>query len=175
VRRMSRTERVRHMHERRVRWQPIPRCAPCGRALSVLTLDGVSPYERSTVDGVLSADSPVTVTAAFHTAARGIEQRVEQIRPEPSIWDLRLRDYDISALVVAASARGQRGWSVLRLTPSFGARVELFALARSAIGSGVRVVLAGVAPSTGVYDVRIGRTLILDVASRVDRLLRRMK
>src|SRR5829696_5490747 len=135
VRHMSRTERLRHMHERRLLWQPIPRCASCGRVLSVLTADGVSPCERClTADGVLTVDSPATVTAAFQTAVADIEQVVERIRAERSIWDSRLRDCDISARVVSGSARGQRGWSVLRLTPSFGADVELFALVNSAIG-----------------------------------------
>jgi hypothetical protein len=65
---------------------------------------------------------------------------------------------------VSASARGQRGWSVLRLTPSFGADVELFGSARSAVGQCVRVVLAGVAGTARVSDVRTGRTLVLEAA-----------
>ena len=162
---MSRTERLRHMHERRALWQPIPRCVSCGRILSTLPVDGVSPCERClAVDGMLQADSPAAVTAAFRSAAEHIEELVEETRAELSIWDHRLRDRDLSARVVSSSARGQRGWSVLRVAPSFGAKVELFALANSAIGTGVRVVLAEVAPLTRVYDVRTGRTLILQAA-----------
>ena len=31
---MSRTERLRHMHERRLLWKPVPHCDTCGRALT---------------------------------------------------------------------------------------------------------------------------------------------
>lgn len=153
------------MHERRALWQPIPRCVTCGRILSILPVDGVSPCERClSVDGVLHADSPGVVTAAFHSSAQHIDELVDETRAEASIWDHRLRDRRLSARVVSSAARGQRGWSVLRVAPSFGAKVEQFALANSAIGTGVRVVLAGVAPLTRVYDVRTGRTLILEAA-----------
>ena len=162
---MSRTERLRLMHERRALWQPIPRCTTCGRVLSVLNVDGNSPCERClTIAGVVTADSPATVTSAFQAAVRDIGEVVEQTRAVRSIWDPRLRDREISARVVSTSARGQKGWSVLRLAPTFGERVEPFALTSSAIGMAVRVVLAGVSASPRVCDLRSGRTLILDAA-----------
>jgi hypothetical protein len=162
---MSRTERLRLMHERRALWQPIPRCATCGRVLSVLTPDGDSPCERClTIAGVVTADSPAVVTSVFQAAVRGIEEMVEQTRAERSIWDPRLQDREISARVVSSSARGQKGWSVLQLAPTFGEKVERFALTSSAIAMAVRVVLAGVSASPRVSDLRTGRTLILDAA-----------
>ena len=162
---MSRTERLRLMHERRALWQPIPRCASCGRVLSLVTPDGVAPCERClTIEGVVTADSAAAVTLAFQAAVQGIEQLVEQVRAERSIWDARLRDRQVAARVVSSAARGQKGWSVLRLAPSFGVEVEPYALTSSAIGTAVRVVLAGVSPSPRVCDVRTGRTLILQAA-----------
>ena len=163
---MSRTERLRQMHERRLLWQPIPRCGSCGRVLSVLpTGEEVAPCERCLIaDGVLSVDSPASVTAAFQSAARCIEQVVEQTRGEASIWDSRLGNREISARVMSGSATGQRGWAVLRLTPSFGAKVEQYARVETAVREGVRVVLAGVAGSARICDVRTGRTLVLHAA-----------
>jgi hypothetical protein len=161
---MSRTERMRHMHERRLLWRPIPRCTTCDRILSVLTDDGVaSACERcSTVSGDLTADTPATVGAVFRTAVDDVGRVVEQVRAESSIWDSRLRDRELSARIVSAAARGQRGWAVLRLTPGFGGQVQLFAKASSAVGESVRVVLAGVADTARVSDVRTGRTLVVD-------------
>jgi hypothetical protein len=132
----------------------------------VLTEEGVvSACERcSTLSGALKPDTPAVVGVVFRMAADDIGRAVEQTRAESSIWDARLRDREILARIVSASARGQRGWSVLRLTPSFGAQVELFVSARSAVGQSVRVVLAGVASTVRVSDVRTGRTLVLDAA-----------
>jgi len=45
-----------------------------------------------------------------------------------------------------------------------GADTERFALAESAVGEGVRVVLAAVAPSARVVDLRNVRTLVLTAA-----------
>jgi len=154
------------MHERRRLWQPIPRCGSCGRVLSALpTGEDVPPCERCLIaNGVLSVDSSASVTAAFQKAARCIEQVVEQTRGDASIWDSRLRNHKISARVMSGPPRGQRGWSVLRLTPSFGAKVEQYALVEPAVREGVRVVLAGVGDSARICDVRTGRRLVLHVA-----------
>jgi hypothetical protein len=161
---MSRTERLRHMHERRLSWQPIPRCS-CGRVLSALGTAGVGPCERClTVQGDLQVDTKEAVTAAFQRAVQDGTELVEHALAAPSIWDGRLQRAEISAHVVSSSAPGQRGWWALRVTPSFGADAERFALVDSAMGESVRVVLAGVAPVARVCDVRTGRTLIVEVA-----------
>jgi hypothetical protein len=130
--------------------------------LSAVVSDGVAPCEGClTRRGEVAADSASTVTAAFQIAAADDVVLVQQTRAVPSIWDDRLRPVPVHARIVSSSARGQRGWAVLRLTPSFGADVEQFALAKSAVGEGVRVVLANVASTARVVDVRTGRTLIL--------------
>ena len=74
---------------------------------------------------------------------------------------MRLRPGTVETRIVSSSARGQRGWSVLRLTPAFGADVEIYSLASSAIAEAVRVVLAAVDTTARVVDVRTGRTLIV--------------
>jgi hypothetical protein len=164
VDRMSRTDRLRHMHERRLSWQPIPRCS-CGRVLSALSKEGVGPCERClTLCGDLQVDTKAVVTAAFQNAVRDRTQLVERALAAPSIWDARLQPAELAAHVVSSSALGQRGWWALRVTPSFGADVERFALVDSALGESVRVVLAGVAPVARVCDVRTGRTLIVEAA-----------
>jgi len=113
---------------------------------------------------VLSVDSPASVTAAFQNAARCIERVVEQTRGEASIWDSRLQKHNISARLMSGSPMRQRGRSALRLTPSFGAKVEQYACAEPAVREGVRVVLAGVARSARICDARTGRTLVLHAA-----------
>lgn len=134
----SRTERLRQVHGRRLLWQPIPRCGSCGRVLSVLsTAETAAACERClVVDGVLSVDSPASVTAAFQNAARCIGQVVEETRGEASIWDSRLQNHNVSARLMSGSPRGQRGWSVLRLTPSCGAKVEQYACVEPAVRQG---------------------------------------
>jgi hypothetical protein len=162
---MSRTDRLRDMHERRLQWQPIPRCARCRRILVMLGSGREVPCERClTVSGELTPDTPAMVTAAFQGAVARIDDLAEETRAIPSIWDARLGDGQVAAHVVSSAARGQRSWSVLRLAPSFGADAEVYALAESAIAEGVRVVLAGIASSVRVSDVRTGRTLVIDGA-----------
>jgi hypothetical protein len=162
---MSRTERLREMHERRRLWTPVPRCVQCRRTLSAVVLDGVAPCERClTVSGEMVPDSTPVVTAAFRAAVHDADGLARETRACPSIWDARLRPVPVQALLVSSAARGRRGWSVLRLTPSFGADVELFALAATAIGEAVRVVLADVASTARVSDVRTGRTLVVSAA-----------
>jgi hypothetical protein len=159
---MNRSERLKQMHERRLLWKPIPRCARCGRALTAMVI-GSAPCERClTVAGDLVADSCATVAATFGAAVSDPDLLVERTRAIPSIWDPRLRPGRVTARIVSGSVRGQqRGWSVLRLAPAFGADTERFALAASAVGEGVRVVLAAVAHSARVVDLRNGRTLVL--------------
>jgi hypothetical protein len=153
------------MHERRALWQPIPRCTRCRRILVVLGRGTEVSCERClTVKGELTPDTPAMVTAAFQAAVARIDELAEETRAVPSIWDSRLSDGQVSAHVVSSSARGQRSWSVLRLAPSFGADVEVYSLADSAIAEAVRVVLAGIAVSARVSDVRTGRTLVVDAA-----------
>ena len=131
------------MHERRLLWAPVPRCPRCGRILATLVPGIDVSCERClTVKGDITPDTPAMVTTAFQ----------------------RLGEGQVNAHVVSSSARGQRGWSVLRITPSFGADVELFALAGSAIPEAVRVVLAGISTTARVSDVRTGRTLVIDAA-----------
>jgi len=117
-----------------------------------------------TVKGDLTPDTPAMVTAAFQAAVARIDGLAEETRAVATIWDTRLSDGQVAAHVVSSSARGQRGWSVLRVAPSFGADAELYALADSAIAEAVRVVLAGIASSARVSDVRTGRTLVIDAA-----------
>jgi hypothetical protein len=153
------------MHERRLLWQPIPRCTRCRRILVVLGGGTEVACERClTVKGDLTPDTPTMVTAAFQAAVARIDELAQETRSLPSIWDARLGDGQVAAHVVSSSARGQRGWSVLRLAPSFGADAEVYALAESAIAEAVRVVLAGIATSARVSDVRTGRTLVIDAA-----------
>jgi len=154
------------MHERRLSWQPVPRCTRCGRILATVSAGPAdAACERClTVKGDLTPDTPAMVTAAFQAAVAKSEDLVAQVREAPSIWDARLGDGQIATHVVSSSARGQRSWSVLRITPSFGADVEVFALADSAIAQAVRVVLAGVSTSVRVSDVRTGRTLVVDAS-----------
>ena len=162
---MSRTERLRHMHERRLLWKPVPHCDTCGRALTAVSDMGTAPCERClTVAGEVVADTPALVAAAFQAASLDPDLLVEQTRTVPSIWDVRLRTGTVETRVVSSSARGQRGWAVLRLTPAFGADVEVYALASSAIAEAVRVVLAAVDTTARVVDVRTGRTLIVTAA-----------
>ena len=161
---MSRTERLKSMHERRMSWQPIPHCS-CGRVLSSLTKDGVGQCERClTIGGDLQVDSSAVVTAAFQHAIGNPAELVEHALAAPSIWDPRLHRGDVSARVVSTSARGQRGWWALRVMPSFGADAERFALVASALDESVHVILAGVSPIARVCDVRTGRTLIVEAA-----------
>jgi hypothetical protein len=159
---MSRNDRLKQMHERRLLWKPIPRCAHCGRALTAMVI-GSAPCERCmTVAGDLVADTSATVAATFAAAVSDPDALVERTRAAPSIWDARLRPGGVTARIASGSVRGQqRGWSVLRLAPTFGADTERFALAASAVGEAVRVVLAGVGPSARVVDLRNGRTLVL--------------
>jgi hypothetical protein len=153
------------MHERRLLWAPVPRCPRCGRILATLVPGIDASCERClTVKGDLTPDTPAMVTTAFQAAVAHTEDLVEQTRASASIWDGRLGEGQVNAHVVSSSARGQRGWSVLRITPSFGADVELFALAGSAIPEAVRVVLAGISTTARVSDVRTGRTLVIDAA-----------
>jgi hypothetical protein len=153
------------MHERRLRWKPVPRCVECGRVLTALSDEGVAACERClTIRGEIVPDTPAKVAAAFQAAVVDADRLVLQTRAVASIWDVRLGPGPVNARIVSGSARGSRGWSVLRLTPSFGADVEVFALATSAIGEAVRVVLAGVAPNVRVTDVRSGRTLVVTAA-----------
>jgi hypothetical protein len=161
----SRNERLKQMHERRLLWKPIPRCAECGRTLTAMVI-GSAPCERClTVAGDVVADTTASVAAAFAAAVSDPQQLVERTRAIPSIWDARLRPGGVTARIASGSVRGQqRGWSVLRLAPAFGADTERFALAESAVGEGVRVVLAAVAPSARVVDLRNGRTLVLTAA-----------
>ncbi len=160
----SRTERLRQMHERRLLWKPIPRCAECGRALTTV-VEGRAPCERClTVAGTVVADTSAAVAATFAAAVADPELLVEQTRAIPSIWDARLRPGGVTVRVASGSARGQRGWSVLSLAPAFGADTERFAVAASAVGEAVRVVLAAVAPSARVVDLRNGRTLVVTAA-----------
>ena len=139
---MSRAERLRQMHERRLLWKPVPRCVTCGRIMTALSDDGVADScERCfTLRGKVVADTSASVAAAFQAAVEDADCLVEQTRAAPSIWDARLRPGQVTVRIVSGSARGARGWSVLRLTPSFGSDVEVFALASSAIGEAVRVV-----------------------------------
>src|SRR5205085_8376299 len=121
--------------------------------------DGLGPCERClTIRGELAVDTPPVVTAAFQHAARDGSQLVEHTLAAPSIWDSRLRPTEVSAHVVSSSAPGQRGWWALRVTPSFGADAERFALVESALAESVRIIMAGVAPVARVCDVRTGRT-----------------
>jgi hypothetical protein len=153
------------MHERRLQWQPVPRCARCGRILVVPGAGSDGSCERCrTVKGELTADTPAVVTTAFQAAVARTDELVGTVRAAASIWDSRLGDGQVSAHVVSSSARGQRSWSVLRLSPSFGADAEVYALAESAIAEAIRVVLAGVASSARVSDVRTGRTLVIDAS-----------
>lgn len=162
--RVTRTDRLKRMHERRLSWQPIPRCS-CGRVLSSLNKNGVAPCERClTIGGDLVVDTTAVVTAAFQLASHDGAQLVQDALVEPSIWDDRLRRMELSARVVSTSARGQRGWWALRVAPGFGSDAERFALVASALAEGVRIVLAGVAPVARVSDVRTGRTLIVEAA-----------
>jgi hypothetical protein len=115
-----------------------------------------------TMAGDVVADTSATVAATFAAAVADPDQLVERTRAVPSIWDARLRPGSVTARIASGSVRGQqRGWSVLRLAPAFGADTERFALAESAVGEAVRVVLAGVGPSARVVDLRNGRTLVL--------------
>jgi hypothetical protein len=133
--------------------------------LSALSKDGAAPCERClTLGGDLEVDTTAVVTAAFQQAVRDRAHLVEQALAAPSIWDARLQPAELTAHVVSSSALGQRGWWALRVTPSFGADVERFALVDSALAESVRVVLAGVAPVARVCDVRTGRTLIVEAA-----------
>jgi hypothetical protein len=160
----SRNERLKQMHERRLLWKPIPRCAQCGRALTAV-VEGPAPCERClTVAGTMVADTAAAVAATFAAAVADPELLVEQTRAIPSIWDARLRPGGVTLRVASGSAQGQRGWSVLRLAPAFGADTERFAVAASAVGEAVRVVLAAVAPSARVVDLRNGRTLVVTAA-----------
>ena len=162
---MSRAERLRDMIERRRQWQTVPHCS-CGRVLPLLGKDGLAPCERClTLSGDVTVDAPAAVTTAFQRAVRmSSEELIDEALAMPSIWDERLSARPLTARVVSASANGQRGWWVLRLTPSFGADAERFSLATSAVHESVRVVLAGVAPDARVRDVRTGRTLIIAAA-----------
>jgi hypothetical protein len=161
---MSRNERLKLMHERRLLWKPIPRCAQCGRALTAV-VDGPAPCERClTVAGTIVADTATAVAAAFAAAVADPQRLVEQTRAIPSIWDARLRPGGVAVRVASGTARGQRGWSVLRLAPAFGADTERYASAASAVGEAVRVVLAAVASSARVVDLRNGRTLVVTAA-----------
>ena len=161
---MSRNERLKQMHERRLLWKPIPRCAECGRALTAV-VDGPAPCECClTLAGTMVADGEAAVAATFAAAAADPQLLVEQTRAIPSIWDARLRPGAVTVRVASGTARGQRGWSVLRLAPAFGADSERFASATSAVGEAVRVVLAGVSPSVRVVDLRNGRTLVVTAA-----------
>jgi hypothetical protein len=158
---MSRNERLKQMHERRLLWKPIPRCAECGRALTAV-LDGPAPCERClTVAGTMVADTTAAVGVTFAAAVADPGRLVEQTRAIPSIWDARLRPGGVTVRVASGSAPGQRGWSVLRLAPAFGGDTERFAVAASAVGEAVRVVLAAVAPTARVVDLRNGRTLVV--------------
>jgi hypothetical protein len=149
---MSRADRLKAMHERRRRWRPIPRCRVCDRVLAVRRPDGSSPCERClTVGGDIVADTPAAVVAAFQAA----------VDATASVWDPRLLPKEISVRVASGTARPPRGWAVLRLMPAFGLDLEKFALVESATNEAVRVVLAGVAPSARVTDVRTGRTLVV--------------
>lgn len=153
------------MHERRATWQPVPRCPRCKRILVTLSSgNGVQCERCLTVKGDITPDTPAMVTAAFQAAVARPDDLAVQTRAVGSIWDARLGEGNVVAHVVSSSARGQRSWSVLRLSPSFGADAEVFALADSAIAEAVRVVLAGIAPSARVADVRTGRTLVIDAS-----------
>jgi hypothetical protein len=110
------------------------------------------------------ADGEAAVAATFAAAAADPQLLVEQTRAIPSIWDARLRPGAVTVRIASVTARGQRGWSVLRLAPAFGADSERFASASSAVGEAVRVVLAGVSPSARVVDLRNGRTLVVTAA-----------
>lgn len=157
-----RSDRLKAMHARRLRWQPIPRCPTCGRVLAVLDADGSSPCERClTVDGSIVADTPAKVAAAFEAAVADPIELTAQVRASTSVWDGRLQAKDISVRVASGTRRRAGGWAVLRLTPGFGLDAERFSLATSATAEAVRVVLAGVAPSARVTDVRTGRTLVV--------------
>ncbi len=161
---MSRNERLKQMHERRLLWKPIPRCAECGRALTAV-VDGPTPCERClTVDGTMVADTPAAVAATFTAAIADPQLLVDQTRAIPSIWDARLRPGGVTLRVASGTARGQRGWAVIRLAPAFGADSERFASAASAVGEAVRVVLAAVSPTARVVDLRNGRTLVVTAA-----------
>ena len=158
---ISRNERLKQMHERRFLWKPIPRCVECGRTLTVI-VDGASPCEQClTVAGTMVADTSAAVAAAFAAAVADPERLVEQTLAIPSIWDARLRPGEVNLRVASGTARGQRGWAVLRLAPAFGAENERYASVASAVGEGVRVVLAAVAESARVVDLRNGRTLVV--------------
>ena len=95
---------------------------------------------------------------------------MEQTRGEASIWDSRLQNHNISARLMSSSPRGQRGWSVVRLIPSFRANVD--ACVEPAVREGVRVVLAGVAGSARICDVRTGETVVLHAALRLGEAMR---
>jgi hypothetical protein len=125
----------------------------------------MAPCERClTLRGDLQVDTKAVVTAAFQDAVRDRTLMVDRALAVPSIWDARLQRAELAAHVVSSSAPGQRGWWALRVTPSFGADVERFALVDSALAETVRIVLAGVAPVARVCDVRTGRTLIVEAA-----------
>jgi hypothetical protein len=159
---MSRTDRLKAMHDRRLRWQPIPRCRVCGRVLAVRQPDGSAPCERClTVDGEIVADTTAAVAAAFEAAAADPEALTAHVRSSTSVWDARLQAKVVSCRVASGTGRRARGWAVLRVTPGFGLDVERFALVESATAEAVRVVLAGVAASARVTDVRTGRTLVV--------------
>jgi hypothetical protein len=159
---MSRADRLKAMHERRRRWRPIPRCRVCDRVLAVRRPDGSSPCERClTVGGDIVADTPAAVVAAFQAAVDAPAELTARVRATASVWDPRLLPKEISVRVASGTARPPRGWAVLRLMPAFGLDLEKFALVESATNEAVRVVLAGVAPSARVTDVRTGRTLVV--------------
>jgi hypothetical protein len=113
------------------------------------------------VAGAFVADTAAAVAATFAAAVADPEGLVERTRAIPSIWDPRLRPGGVPVRVASGTARGQRGWSVLRLSPAFGADAERFASAAPAVGEAVRVVLAAVSPSARVVDLRNDRTLVV--------------
>jgi hypothetical protein len=108
---MSRDDRLRLMHERRLVWTPTPRCPECGRAVTAMVVGSV-PCERClTVAGDMVADTSATVTATSAAAVSDPDLLVERTRAIPSIWNARLRPGGVTARIASGSVQSQpRGW-----------------------------------------------------------------